>query len=354
MKIVFLIAFLFATIGAIAQPTNPVASGTSAVTVDNTGRILNTNASIHGTNLLFGIATNAPSNGKVLTATSPTTAKWDTSSGGVSVADLEDSTNSIYAVLHQEKLDSTNALGSAAWHPASDFYLSSNPSFFVTETELSDATNSALAVATSRINSATNKLDIDLRSAIATAKTDATNKLDVDLRAAIATAKTDATNKLDVDLRAALLPIHGTADLAVKASYAGDVSTNQLPQSAITNQTPRNFGFGVNGDGAAIQAGTYGSSAIDFTGTITACKLYAQPSGSVRVELWRTNSATGSFPPTVAGSIGTNALTSASAQIDSTLTGWTTLVSSGDVFFVNIPTNALSITNLTMILKVQP
>ncbi len=133
-----------------------------------------------------------------------------------------------------------------------------------------------------------------------------------------------------------------------------NISTVQIPQSAITNQSPRTFGFGFDGGGAAIQAGTRGLVTIPFTGTIQSCTLMAYPSGSIELRLWRTNSADASFPPTAAGSIGTNVLTTDSYAIDSTLTGWTTLVTSGDVFTVSIPTNALSITNLTMTLKVQP
>ncbi len=133
-----------------------------------------------------------------------------------------------------------------------------------------------------------------------------------------------------------------------------NISSVQIPQAAITNQTPSGFGFGIDGGGAAIQAGTRAIAVSKVTGTITSCTLAAYPSGSVEVRLWRTNSSDASFPPTAVGSIGTNALTSDSYQIDSTLSGWTTLVTSGDVFTVNIPTNALSITNLTMILKVQP
>ena len=149
----------------------------------------------------------------------------------------------------------------------------------------------------------------------------------------------------------ALIPTNYTP---LKATYASDVSTNQLPQSAITNQRPGNITFSFDGGSAAIQSGTRGSAKILYTGTIVDCTLMAYPSGSIELRLWRTNSADASFPPTAVGSIGTNALTSDSYNIDATLTGWTTLVSSGDVFTVNIPTNALSITNLTMTLKVQP
>ncbi len=133
-----------------------------------------------------------------------------------------------------------------------------------------------------------------------------------------------------------------------------NISSVQIPQAAITNQTPHVIQFSLDTTGGAIQSGTRGTTRISFTGTITSSTLMAYPSGSIEVQLWRTNSADASYPPTRAGSIGTNALTSDSYNIDSTLTGWTTLVTTGDVFTVNVQTNALSVTNLTWIMVVQP
>ncbi len=138
----------------------------------------------------------------------------------------------------------------------------------------------------------------------------------------------------------------------------GGVTDSNVVQILSTNISKtfaiHSLGFNFDGGGAVIQAGTRGLITIPYTGTIQSCTLMAYPSGSIEVRLWRTNSADASFPPTAAGAIGTNALTTDSYNIDATLTGWTTLVSSGDVFTVSIPTNALSITNLTMQLKIQP
>ncbi len=239
----------------------------------------------------------------------------------------------------------------------------SNASAFATQAQLADSTNSALTVATARITSATNTA-----YSSATAYSDATlATATTRITSATNTAYSSATAYSDAALVTATTRITSATNTAytsattyadtrtVGATNKLDTDLRQAIQNA-TNVPPaiRSVGFGFDGGGAAIQAGTRGLLTIPFTGTIQSCTLLGYPSGSIEVQLWRTNSADASFPPTVVGSIGTNALTSDNYRIDSTLTGWTTLVSSGDVFTVNITTNALSITNLTMILKVQP
>lgn len=74
-----------------------------------------------------------------------------------------------------------------------------------------------------------------------------------------------------------------------------------------------------------------------YNGTITSWTLIGNVSGSIVLDIWKTPFA--SFPPTVANTITGSALptlSSAQTATSSTLTGWTTTFSKGDIFEINI------------------
>lgn len=128
------------------------------------------------------------------------------------------------------------------------------------------------------------------------------------------------------------------------------------PNGNLTNGIvpARSVGITIDGGGSAITSGTKGYVSVPFAGTITKAIAMADVSGSIECRFWRTNSADGSFPPTAAGAIGTNSLSTDIYNVDSTLTGWTTAISAGDVIGFNIPGNATSITRCTIQLTIQP
>jgi len=81
--------------------------------------------------------------------------------------------------------------------------------------------------------------------------------------------------------------------------------------------------------------------------------MLADQSGSIVVDIWKDTYA--NFPPTDADSITASApptISSAQKSQDSTLTGWTKSISSGDILAFNVDSCA-TITRVTISLKVE-
>lgn len=121
--------------------------------------------------------------------------------------------------------------------------------------------------------------------------------------------------------------------LAVKGTLTLD-GVNVLNRT----QNPRIIRIVVDGGSSAITTGpkkVYVS--VPYTCTITKVRLLADVSGSIVLDLWKDTYA--NFPPTVADTIVASAkptLSSAQKSEDSTLTGWTTALTAGDVLEVNV------------------
>ena len=96
----------------------------------------------------------------------------------------------------------------------------------------------------------------------------------------------------------------------------------------------------IDGGGAVITTGAkkiYLS--VPYTGTITKVRCLADVSGSITVDFWKDTYA--NFPPVAADKISASApatLSSAQKSEDSTLTGWTTSVTTGDIIEVSVAT----------------
>lgn len=109
--------------------------------------------------------------------------------------------------------------------------------------------------------------------------------------------------------------------------------------------------FIIDGGGSAITTGIKGDIALDFSATINQVTLLADQSGSIVVDIWKDTYA--NYPPTVADTITASAkptISSATKSKDSTLTGWTTTVSSGDTLRFNVD-SATTVTRVVVILK---
>lgn len=107
----------------------------------------------------------------------------------------------------------------------------------------------------------------------------------------------------------------------------------------------RYFGGVFDGGGSAIVADRKIYVRIPISGTISAAYIMADVSGTISVEVWKDTFA--NFPPTVADKISASApiaLSSAQKGEDTTLTGWTTTVTAGDVLCFNVSALATSIT----------
>lgn len=105
----------------------------------------------------------------------------------------------------------------------------------------------------------------------------------------------------------------------------------------LTYGPTRVFGVVIDGNGAVPATGVKGYWRAPYAGTIVKVTILADVSGSAVVDVWRDTYA--NYPPTVLDTITASAkptLSSAIKNEDSTLTGWSTSVTLGDVFGFNL------------------
>jgi hypothetical protein len=109
----------------------------------------------------------------------------------------------------------------------------------------------------------------------------------------------------------------------------------------------------IDGGGAAITTGVKARIAVDYGCTIKTCTMVADQSGSIVVDIWKSNYA--SLPATDFGSI-TNASTpiisNAIKSQDSTLAGWTKTITAGDWLYFNVD-SCSTITQITIDIEVE-
>lgn len=113
-------------------------------------------------------------------------------------------------------------------------------------------------------------------------------------------------------------------------------------------------GIAIDGAGSAITTGVKGYVYCPFAGTISSATLIGDQTGSIVIDVWKLAFSTSALP-TVSNTITASALptiSSAKAATDSTLTGWTTSVSAGDVFGFNV-NSCTTTTKANLILKIK-
>ena len=111
--------------------------------------------------------------------------------------------------------------------------------------------------------------------------------------------------------------------------------------------------FVIDGGGSAITTGQKGHLEIPFACTIQQVTMLADQSGSIVVDIWKDSYA--NFPPTVADTITASAkptIITAQKSQDSTLTGWTTAITAGDVLAFNVD-SVTTIERVIVSLKVK-
>lgn len=140
-----------------------------------------------------------------------------------------------------------------------------------------------------------------------------------------------------------------TGDLITAAIWNQDVVANPIAL------LPAGLPFIIDGGGAVIGTGEHGHLEVPFGCDVDRVTLLADQSGTIQVDIWKDTYA--NFPPTDADSITASAvpaLSSAQKYQDSTLTGWTTTVTAGDVLAYNVDTSPApaSVTRLLVSLKV--
>ena len=144
--------------------------------------------------------------------------------------------------------------------------------------------------------------------------------------------------------------ITGTSNQVTVAN--GDGVSGDPTISLPTGQRTREIIFIIDGGGSTIATGQKGHIEIPFACTITQVTTMADASGSIVVDIWKDTYA--NFPPTNADSICASAkptLSSAQKAQDSTMTGWTTSISAGDILAYNVD-SATTVKRVTVALKV--
>lgn len=122
---------------------------------------------------------------------------------------------------------------------------------------------------------------------------------------------------------------------------------------------PRTVTFVIDGGGSVISTGAKdGFVRSPISGTITKVTTLssdaAATSGSIVIDVWKDTYA--NYPPTNADSITASAPPTISSGIkseDSTLTGWTTAVTAGDIFGITVD-SVTSLKHVTLILEITP
>lgn len=210
------------------------------------------------------------------------------------------------------------------------------------------ASNSASAAATSATNAATSA------SAASTSATNASNSASAASTSA-SSASTSATNAASSATAAsgsASSASTSATNAATSASAASTSATNAAASAAIaTAASGTAVGYTIDGGGAVITTGVAGPGlVVPCNCTINSVTLIADVSGSAVIDILKSTYA--GFPPV--SSICASAkptLSSAQKSQDTTLTGWTTSVSAGDILYFNV-NSCSTITAVTVALRV--
>jgi hypothetical protein len=111
------------------------------------------------------------------------------------------------------------------------------------------------------------------------------------------------------------------------------------------------FGITIDGGGSAITTGVKGYIEVPYAMTIDQVTFICDQSGSIVVDVWKDTYA--NYPPTDADTITASApptITTATKSQDTTLTGWTTSVTSEDIFGFNVD-SVTSMQRCTLVLS---
>jgi hypothetical protein len=161
---------------------------------------------------------------------------------------------------------------------------------------------------------------------------------------------TDATiTTTDVTTNNASTSKHGWFPKLPTAS--GKFLRDDMSWQNVGSHTPT----AVWGDGietTSVSVGSISYVRVPYSGTITAWHIIASTSCTTAIDIWKANDAL----PTVLDTITASAkpgLTSASTATSSTLTGWTTSVSAGDVFGFSLDSLTGSPTSITLTMNVE-
>lgn len=144
-------------------------------------------------------------------------------------------------------------------------------------------------------------------------------------------------------------PAAPTASLGTNTTQLASTAFVQAAVGAIRKV----FGVTIDGGGSAPTTGVKGYWRAPAAGVIKKFSLLADQSGSAVIDVWKDTYA--NYPPTVSDTITASAkptLSSATKAENSTLTGWTTSFSAGDVFGFNLD-SVTTCTRLTLTIEYE-
>jgi hypothetical protein len=132
----------------------------------------------------------------------------------------------------------------------------------------------------------------------------------------------------------------------------GAASTVPGPTGA-TGAVSTSFGIVIDGGGLVLSTGMKGFVSMPYDATITGWDIFADQTGSVQIDVWKTSYA--GFPPSVANTIAGSQkplLSSAQKNTSSGVGTWTTAIAAGDVIAFNVD-SASVVTKVTVVIKVS-
>jgi hypothetical protein len=142
--------------------------------------------------------------------------------------------------------------------------------------------------------------------------------------------------------------VDGSNGSSGTSGISGSNGTSGVSPTALGS-----FGITIDGGGSVITTGVKGYITIPYSGTITGWNIFGNTTGSIVIDVWRTDYATAL--PTVANSIaGTSkpTMVSVDKNQDNTISGWSnTAVSVGDVVGFNVDSASI-LTRVNLSIKI--
>lgn len=146
----------------------------------------------------------------------------------------------------------------------------------------------------------------------------------------------DAANGHKHDATTSEAPKILVSNLTLTSGVSGDYVLHN-GTNLVRAESTSSVEFLIDGSGGTIATGIKGDIRVPFGCTITGAYLLADQTGSIVIDLWKDTYA--NYPPTVADTITASAkptISSDTKDDDTTLTGWTTTVTAGDIIRVNV------------------
>lgn len=257
-------------------------------------------------------------------ATSATNAAASATAAASSASDAASSEASVAANASAAATSATNAAASESAAASS----------------ASTASSAATAAGTSETNAAASETAAGTSASNAAASESAAAASATAANASKIAAATSETNAATSETNAASSASSASTSATNAAASASAAETAQAAAEAAASvaSVDRSLQVTINGGGSVITTGVLPLAVeVPYNCTIVGVRLLSTVSGSIVIDVWKDTYA--NYPPTDADSITASApptLTGAVKSEDTTLTGWTTALSEGDILMFNV------------------